>query len=183
MVTVLLLGQLGELFGHEWNLDIRSPIEAIRAISCQSEGFTNYINSTQQYELIVDRKGAEFDLNCQILESITIAPYIQGAGDAGGRILTGVALLGASLIFPGALLGISSATIGLFGASMILGGIVELLSDQKDGSQESFLFDASGVSRAVQGAPIPILFGERFISPIPISVAVDNENISVDFRP
>lgn len=182
MVSILLLGKLGELFGREWNLDIRSPIEAIRAINAQVEGFANYLNSTQEYEIIADDFGDDFDLNCQI-RSLTICPVISGTGGAVGRIITGAALLGASLIFPGAILGISSATIGLFGASMIFGGVVELLSDQKDGNQESFLFDASGVSRAVQGAPVPVLFGKKIIAPVPISVLVDNENISVDFVP
>ena len=39
MVNVCLLGKLGDLFGREWQLDIRSPIEAIRAINAQIDGF------------------------------------------------------------------------------------------------------------------------------------------------
>lgn len=179
MIKVFLLGELGKLFGEEWELFVRTPIEAIRAIHAQVEGFANHLNSTQSYELIVDDLGSDFRLDSHVRESVTITPVIAGAGGTTGRILMGAALLGASLIFPGAILGVSSATIGLFGASMIFGGIIELLSDQKDGSQESFLFDASGVSRAQQGSPVPILFGERLINPIPISVRVDNENIAV----
>ncbi len=182
MVNVCLMGALGELFGKSWRLDVRSPVDAIRAINAQSDGFANYLKSNQLYELIIDDRGNDFTLECQIVESMTICPTISGAG-AVGRILTGVALVGASLIFPGAILGISSATIGLFGASMIFGGVVELLSEQKESNGESFLFDASGVSRAIQGAPVPILFGTRIISPIPISVLVENENVSVDFVP
>lgn len=182
MINVCLMGELGNLFGKDWQLDIRSPIEAIRAINAQVDGFFQYLNNNQEYELIVDDRGNDFDLDCYVSKSITFCPVIGGAG-AVGRIITGVALLGASLIFPGAILGLSSATIGLFGASMILGGVTELLSEQQEHSQESFLFDASGASRAVQGAPIPILFGTRIISPVPISVLVDNENISVDFVP
>jgi predicted phage tail protein len=182
MVSIYLLGKLGELFGNEWKLDISTPVEAIRAINAQIDGFANYLNNNQEYELIVDDCGNDFNLNCQAIESITICPHISGAS-AVGRILTGAALLGASLIFPGSILGLSSATIGLFGASMIFGGVVELLSEQTNNSTDSYLFDASGVARAVQGAPVPVLFGERIISPIPISVLVDNENISVNFTP
>jgi predicted phage tail protein len=183
MVDVYLMGRLGELFGNHWRLDIITPTEAIRAINAQSIGFANYLNSTQEYELVVDDRGNDFDLNCYIDRSMTICPIIAGAGGAIGRIIVGAALLGASLVFPGAILGVSSGMIGLYGASMILGGVVQLLSDQNENSEESFLFDASGVSRAVQGAPVPVLFGERIISPVPISVAVDNENISVNFVP
>jgi predicted phage tail protein len=183
MINVCLMGALGDLFGANWRLDVRSPVDAIRAINAQVEGFANYLNSNQLYEIIVDDRGDDFSLESSIAESMTICPTIAGAGGAVGRILTGAALLGASLIFPGAILGISSATIGLFGASMILGGVVELLSEQKESNGESFLFDASGVSRAIQGAPVPILFGTRIISPIPISVLVENENVSVDFNP
>lgn len=186
MINVCLMGVLGDLFGRSWRLDVRSPVEAIRAINAQVDGFANYLNSNQLFEVILDDRGDDFSLECRIVESLTICPTIAGAGGASGvigRILAGVALVGASLIFPGAILGISSATIGLFGASMIFGGVVELLSPQESGSGESFLFDASGVSRGVQGAPVPILLGTRIISPIPISVLVENENVSVDFAP
>lgn len=183
MINVCLMGALGDLFGTNWRLDVRSPVEAIRAINAQVDGFANYLNSNQLYEIIVDDRGDNFSLESSIVESITICPTIAGAGGTLGRIITGVALLGASLIFPGAILGLSSATIGLFGASMILGGVVELLSEQKESKGESFLFDASGISRAVQGAPVPILFGTRVISPIPISILVENENVSIDFVP
>lgn len=183
MINICLMGALGQLFGESWRLDVRSPVEAIRAINAQVDGFANYLNSNQLYEIIVDDRGDDFSLESGIAESMTICPTIAGAGGTWGRILTGAALLGASFFLPGSVLGISSATIGLFGASMILGGVVELLSEQKQGNQESFLFDASGVSRAIQGAPVPILFGTRIISPIPISVLAENENVSVDFNP
>lgn len=182
MVNVYLFGQLGELFGREWKLNVRSPDEAIRAIAAQIDGFVEYLNSNQEYVLDVDGQGSITEPCAQAIDWISIAPYIAGSG-AEGRILTGAALLGASLIFPGAILGFSSATIGLFGASMIFGGVLELLSEQNESNGESFLFDASGVSRAVQGAPVPVLFGTRLISPIPISVLVDNENISINFVP
>jgi predicted phage tail protein len=174
LIDVKLLGHLGQTFGESWQLDIQTPVEAIRAIAAQSIGFVEHLNTRQAYEIVVDGDD-NFDLNSRVSSSITICPYVGGSG-AVGRIILGVALIGASLLIPGAILGVSSTTVGLFGVSMILGGITELLSPQESQSESenSYLYDASGVSRAVQGAPVPILFGERIISPVPISVLVDN---------
>jgi predicted phage tail protein len=175
LVKITLLGHLGQVFGKEWSLSVRSPVEAIRAIAAQSPGFVDYLNTEQAYEVIVDN-GDDFVLDSRIQQSMTICPHIAGSG-AVGRIILGVALLGASLLIPGAILGVSSTTIGLFGASMILGGITQLLSPQEQNDsegKESFLYDASGVSRAVQGAPVPLLYGDRIFAPVPISVVVDN---------
>jgi predicted phage tail protein len=175
LIKISLLGQLGQLFGKTWNLDVQTPAEAIRAIAVQTPGFADYLNTNQEYEVIVD-DGDDFVLESQINRTISFCPYIAGSG-AVGRIILGVALIGASLLIPGGILGVASTTIGLFGASMILGGITQLLSPQEQNDsegKESFLYDASGVSRAVQGAPVPLLYGERIFAPVPISVVVDN---------
>ena len=84
-----------------------------------------------------------------------------------------------------AILGISSLSIGLVGASLIYGGVSSLLSakptDQKN--QNSFVLDASGQPRSYQGDPIPVLFGDWWIeNPPVISLWLDTENIPVDWQ-
>jgi predicted phage tail protein len=186
MVIVWLIGTLGNKFGHEWRLDIHSPGEAIRAIASQVDGFAEYLNQSQTgYELVLDGSPIdETQLDRGIRETLSIVPVIAGSGATASRIIGGAVLLGASFFLPAAgVLGISSVNLGLFGASMIAGGIVDLLSPDKPGNQDSFLVDGASINRAVQGSPVPVLFGERFIQPLPISIWVDNENINVDFVP
>ena len=43
MRKVYLEGVLGDKFGHEWNLDVASPTEALQAIAVQRQGFKQYL--------------------------------------------------------------------------------------------------------------------------------------------
>ena len=44
MRKVYLEGVLGDKFGHEWNLDVASPSEALQeAIAVQRQGFKQYL--------------------------------------------------------------------------------------------------------------------------------------------
>ena len=190
LVTVKLIGVLGKLFGYEWSLDIRNPAEAIRAIAAQVDGFAEYLESSNNKGLVYRVTVDEEDIDEQrfyhpIRQSLSIAPVIAGAG-AIGRILAGVLLVGLAFVLPGIGLGFAASTIGAFGVSLISGGIVELLSpqsDDKNTDQGSFLSDGAQLTRAYQGQPVPVLFGERFIQPIPISIFVQNEDIAVNFVP
>lgn len=187
LVTVNLVGKIGELFGYQWELAIRSPAEAIRAISSQIEGFTEFLNTSHHrgigYQVLIDEQEiAEEMISYPAKQSITIIAIITGSGDASTRIIAGVALLAISFALPGIGLGFASTAIASFGISLIAGGITELLSPQNE-KEESYLSDGSQVTRAYQGQPVPVLFGTRYISPVPISVWVDNENIRLDFVP
>lgn len=191
LVTVNLIGELGKLFGRVWTLDIRNPAEAIRAIAAQVEGFAEYLENSSNkglvYRVTVDEEDIDEEkIYHPIRQSLSIAPIIHGAG-AVGRILTGVALLGLAFVLPGIGLGFAASTIGAFGVSMIAGGIVELLSPQStqndNNDQSSYLSDGASLTRAYQSQPVPVLFGSRFITPPPISIWVDNENIPVNWQP
>jgi predicted phage tail protein len=171
LITVQLIGTLGDRFGSNWNLDIATPSEAIRAIAYQIPEFAAYINSHDYYQVLIDGQQIDVEgLDYRIKSDLVIAPAMVASG-AAARIITGVALLGASFFMPAALLGISSLTIGLFGASMIAGGIVDLLSPQPDPERSNANLIAQ--SEAVQGRSVPVLFGTRYIKPPVISSWLD----------
>lgn len=189
LVKVKLLGVLGKKFGREFELDIRTPAEAIRAIASQINGFAGFLESSESqglaYRVVtlcpegLDEQGLLLPIEGQRL---AIAPVVIGSG-AFGRILLGVALIGAAFLIPGGFLGLSATTIGLVGASLVLGGISELLTakpktpkDKKN--SESFLFDrAQEVGN--QGSPVPVLYGTRYIT----DLAVISSGLSVDEIP
>jgi predicted phage tail protein len=189
MITVSLYGGLEEWFGETVRIDARSPAEVIWALASQCEDFLQHIFDSAEegvgYRVIVD--GGEIDpngLELPIIKSVSIAPAVAGSGDV-GRIILGAVLLVGSFFLPVAILGISSLSVGLVGASLIYGGVSSLLSakptDQKN--QNSFVLDANGQPRSYQGDAIPLLFGDWWIeSPPVISLWLDTENIPVDWQ-
>ena len=177
MVKIRLLGELGEKFGREFDLEISTPREAIKAIGYQIDGFFDYLISSAEhgvgYRVIVPAS-IEGLLENQLEDRfsggyLTISPEI-AQGGAVGRILLGVILIGVSFFLPGAILGISSLTIGLAGAALVLGGIATLLTpreEPKSSGQTTFgAFQSDGTS---QGKCMPLRYGEGWCQLLRIS--------------
>ena len=126
-----------------------------------------------------------------ISQRLVLAPVPVGRGGV-GKVVAGVALVafavvtaGAGLI-PGLGLGFGASTaigIGAIGASMIFGGVAELLtptpkmpnvkfgglsSGRNQAEQlNSFTFDKSNANTS-QGEVVPVLYGERIIGALPV---------------
>jgi len=183
LVTIKLLGELGRKFGREWNLDVETPAEAIRALSVlTSYSFRQYLadNEGAAYRVVTgDAKGCsieELHLPC---DRLIIAPVISGQGGGFGRVLLGGALLGASFFMPATIsifgASITSMSVGLLGASMILGGVHQMLSPQPKmpkreeiEKKNSFLFsNTADVGDA--GLPVPIAYGTILLADPPIA--------------
>jgi predicted phage tail protein len=123
------------------------------------------------------------------LQDIKIVPVVAGAG-AVGRILAGVALIALSFaIIP---LGIAAAGSGIatmvggIGASLVLGGVAQLLTpapqipsgfnSEKD-PRKSYSF--SGVQNTSrQGVPVPIVYGETLVGAVVISAGIDTVQVT-----
>ena len=90
MKKVILEGQLGEKFGSEWNLDVRSPAEAMHAIMSQRPGMRQYLAESegiQGYEVLVDGASIE-DENELLINNpgqggYTFVPVIGGSKSSG----------------------------------------------------------------------------------------------------
>lgn len=65
MKTIFLHGKLGELYGKEWELDVKTPAEAARAINSNKPGFIDYLcekyRDGLEYKLKVGEKFIEED--------------------------------------------------------------------------------------------------------------------------
>lgn len=187
--TVILEGVLGERFGREWHLHIRSPIEAVRAIAHQVDGFAEFLATSAdrgiEYQVFADDP-----LGCDeetviypcAADVVTIAPVIAGGGGSAGiRIIVGAVLIGLAVFSGGtSILGLSAMTVGLMGASLVLSGISQLLTptpEQPDETerQTSSIIDSANRTTD-QGKPVPVPFGRRrFDLRIVLSAAVDVE--------
>jgi predicted phage tail protein len=129
----------------------------------------------------------------------SIAPVLAGAGQGFGRVLAGIGLvalaivagpaaggflgLGAGLAGGAGLIGGTAAVaLGGIGASLILGGVAQMLSPQPDISAlqrgkeaarlESFSFSGI-VNTSQQGMPVPIVYGRAFVGSAVLSSGLD----------
>lgn len=163
MKKVILRGELGKKFGRVHNFDLSTPGEAIRALCANFEGFQRELCEAGErgigyiVQIGKDAMGSldEIEYPTGQSEAISITPVLQGAGGGAGKIIAGVALVAAAIVFAplgAGFLGLGAgATAGAFtlgaaastaagyvGAALILGGTSQLLSPTISDSPGTF---------------------------------------------
>lgn len=183
MVEVKLGGYLKQ-FGRSHKFMVSSGREAIKALCKQVKGFEHALS-------VAHLKGFRFaifngkhnikdpeELNLGSKDVMRIIPILEGSKRA-GLFQT---LLGAVVIVIGAFAGFNPA-IMMAGASMMLGGVVQMLAPQPGGlktksdadNQASYAF-GSPVNTTAQGSPIGVLYGEREVGGAVISAGIVAED-------
>lgn len=143
MVTIRLLGEAGRRFGRCFQLAVKTPAEAVRALCVQMPELRQYmVYSGEQgiaWRVVTDHaEGLDEDqLMWPMSKRLVLAPIPAGKG-AVGRIVAGVALVAVSVLFlPGAALAgalgfsIGGQAVGVaasIGLSMVFGGVAQLLT-------------------------------------------------------
>ena len=135
MRKVYLEGVLGDKFGHEWNLDVASPSEALQAIAVQRQGFKQYLIDAADslaYEIVFGDKelkkpdGVQIDLDMvhpvPVGMPMHFVPVVEGSKSRGLAILTGLALIAVTGGF---------AAIGIGGSSTLTAGMAQNASTMK----------------------------------------------------
>lgn len=156
--TVRLLGDLGERYGSEHKYhDLRSPADAIKLLCINSPAFQKELVEAHQhgiaYTLVQAGEFLDYeDLNLPLGQNdLVLTPVVAGSGGGVGKIVLGVALVAAAIVFApagAAVLGIAGAgggvataagftlgiaaanAIGAIGVSLILSGTAQLLAPQ-----------------------------------------------------
>ena len=225
--TVRLLGDLGERYGvkHEYH-NLRTPAEAIKLLCINKPELMKELAEAHGHGIGYRMIQAGTDLDYAELKlpigsnDLILVPVVVGSGDGGtSKILAGVGLVALSFLLPGAgLFGATSAfgvgalttaagsatlatTLGTalsaIGASLILGGVAEMLSPQPviptlggrgrmeststDGPQsvtrgtdgkQSYLYTGAANTIGV-GATIPVAYGEVLIGSNLLSANVE----------
>ena len=187
---IKLYGKLAKFVGHRvLEADVATAAEAVRFLVANWPELEAHMTD-QHYRVSVGK----YDLDLEELHHpagaapISFVPVIAGAG-AVGRILAGIALIALSfLIIP---LGIAAAgagiatAVGLAGASLLLGGVAQLLTptpkvtqgaDGQDDPRKSYSF--SGIQNTSrQGVPVPIVYGETLVGSVVISAGIDTVQV------
>ena len=204
MKVVKVYGALRERLGGQgtFELDVKTPAEAIRALCANFEGLAAwFINSGDEgiaYKVFVG-KDPVYEDSLERLnypwsdkEVFKISPVMVGAGGNRGiiGIIIGAALItlafttggiGASLAagtgFTGVKVASRAVSAATIGASLVLGGVADLLSPAPTQSETpdpvtngSF----SGIDNvSFQGAPVPICYGKCFVGSAIMSAGLD----------
>ncbi len=187
--TIKLYGKLGALFGREHRLAVNSPAEAVRALCAMKPGFEKFLMEAKDNGFGFVVLAGNRQLREEQLRDLTgndpirIAPMVLGGKAGVVQVILGVVLIvvGALIqwfVFDGAPNPISNYLYGM-GISMIVGGIIQMLSPHPKGkssgdsadSTPSYAFNGS-VNTMAQGYPVPIAYGEGFWGSAVISAGI-----------
>ncbi len=144
MVTIRLLGEAGRRYGRRFQLAVKTPAEALRALCLQIPGLRQYLLESGEkgisWRVVTDHaQGLDEDqLLWPLSKRLVLAPLPAGRGGV-GKIVAGVALVALAIfVLPGALIGLGTlgtiglgafaAPVGAIGVSLIFGGVAELLT-------------------------------------------------------
>lgn len=196
LTTIRLYGALGARFGRVHKLAVQTSVEAVKALCINLDGLESYLMNAKKNGMTFavfrgkrnigmdDFKGLGGD------SDIRIAPMMEGAKKAG----IFQTILGAVMVIAGVIIGVATNWTGagltfgaglvMSGASMMAGGIYQMLSPQPKGLQSrddpdnkpSYAFGGA-VNTLAMGNPVAILYGEREIGGAIISAGIVAEDI------
>lgn len=196
--TLTLDGRMAKKFGKRHQYHVADLREMLRAMCSQVPGFKKYMSEAHmkgiRFAFFSGKSNIgleEFDMTLGS-DTYRISPIIEGAKNAGvfQVVIGAVALVaafftaGASLAAWGAAMsaGAITATTVLtgIGVSMMLGGVVQLLTPQPSfntgassstDNKPNYAF-GSPVNTVAMGYPVPVLYGEREIGGAIISAGM-----------
>lgn len=198
MVTIRLLGEVGRRFGRRFQLAVKTPAEALRALCVQIPELRQYLLESGEkginWRVVTDHALGldEEQLLWPMSKRMVLAPIPAGRG-ATGKIIAGVALVALAILVPGIGGGVAatifgtkfsalSLAIGTTGLSFLFGGVAQLLTPTPkmpnvDGGitggrnkedQLNSFTFDKSNANTVQGEVVPVLYGERIIGSLPV---------------
>ena len=199
--TIKLTGILGRKFGRIHHLAVDSPAEAVRALSAIKQGFRAFLERSHLdgfgYKVLIekmaintDSAGTDLHMQHGVNAVFTFAPRPTGAKSGLGQIILGVALVAAAFWTAGwSLSGLMASTaakgVAMFGASLFLGGVTQMLSpavkasaSESDANKPSYIFNGA-VNTTSQGQPVPVLYGRMMVGSAVVSAGLTSKDIPI----
>lgn len=192
---IKLYGDLAEFVGvKEIETEAHTIADAVKCLIGNYPQAENYMMD-KSYKVIVNEKPRTLEeIHFPTGQSdIKIVPVISGKGRGFGRIILGAALIGIGMASGGitfssffnpavipyapgfASAGLMTKATITIGASLVLGGVSQMLTPLPDDTTEepnSFQFN-SPANTSVAGLPVPILYGERMVGSVVISAGIN----------
>lgn len=183
--TMRLKGIMAKKFGAVHRFHVADLLELIRAMCSQVPGFKKYVSNAHlngvRFAFFSGKENIglqEFDM-CSAAAEFEMEPVIEGSKRGGLlQVVIGAVALVAAYFTAGASIaafgltaaGVSTALTGL-GISMLLGGVVQMLTPQpkynvgassSTDNKPNYAFGAP-VNTVAMGYPVPVLYGQREI--------------------
>ena len=195
-----------------FQFDVDTPAQALKALCVNFPGLEKWLMDSEAdgigFRVTVGRDKITQESPEGLImpwserEVFSITPVIVGAGQGFGQVLAGIGLIALSFLLPGAglfgatsLFGAAAATAGTagvlttigtaisgIGASLILGGVAQMISPQptmgnltsgrEAARLESFTFSGI-VNTSKQGLPVPVAYGRLYVGSAVISSGLD----------
>lgn len=197
LVKVHLHGELGAKYGSLFELEVRTSIEAVRALTVNLPSSFRKEFAEQAWVIKVGQKlsalcEAELPVSsCQ--GEVHFIPAVSGAKDADDQILLGVGLIALAVIGIPALAGAKYAALKGFaafaaqtsmqiGVGMALSGIAAQIMAPEDPNaretpQSRTTNEFNGpVNTMAQGRCVPVGYGRRIVGSHCISASISNED-------
>jgi predicted phage tail protein len=182
---IKLYGRLAKFIGKRvLRAEVASTAEAVRFLLANWPELERHMRDQHYRVSVGDYELSEDELGHPVgQQEIKFVPVVTGAG-ATGRIIAGIALVAVGLFVPGiGALGVQ-LLVGV-GASLVLGGVAELLTptpkvpqgpDTQDDPRKSYSFSSiQNTSR--QGTPVLICYGEIYVGSVVISGGIDTVGV------
>lgn len=179
MARICLYGDL-QRFGRRTDLSIKTAAEGVYALAMQIPGFRQRMNEGWYQIRIAGEDVSADNLTARLHEPlpagavIHIVPRMEGAKSGGvfQVVLGAVAIVAAFWTGGASMAAWGALSTGLFtaGASMMLGGVAQMLTPQPkapsmhsadNGKQNTYF--SSLENMVAQGNPVPVLYGEMKI--------------------
>ena len=198
----MLYGFLGKKYGKVHRFKAHNILRVFQLLTANFPTFRRDVIDGGAYKILI---GGKQDIGEENLidpvsdkETIRIIPIVQGSGDnPTTRIIIGAAIMyfsygaasaqGAAVAAGGAgtATGVAATMAYSFGASLVLGGIYQLLfpapkienTDRPD-RKASFIFNGA-VNTAAQGNPVPVCYGQLIVGSQVISAGLSTQDIPV----
>jgi predicted phage tail protein len=207
---IYLHGALRERFGGHFALAVETPRETVRALCAVLPDFRHAIEQGE-WRLVVRRPGKsaiplDIDgLGWRLRKGhLHIVPAASGSGGRGvGKAIIGVALIAAAFAIPAAVgasagmatslfgpvagISISYSNVALFGVSLLLSGVAQMLSPQPkptgqfqgaDARPSYLITGPQNIAR--QGVPVPLAYGQCMIGSVLVSAGLRAEEYGTE---
>ena len=195
---IKLYGRLAKFVGQRvFEADVVSAAEAVRFLLANFPQLEKHM-ADQYYRVSVGKYALTLDElhDPAGQQEIKIVPVLAGAGGATGRIIIGALLVVGAFFTGGATIGLLglaapvavSTVLASVGASLILGGVAQLLTPTpkinapgtpQDNNDPRKSYSFSGIQQTSrQGVPVPIVYGETVVGSVVVSAGIDTVQVA-----
>jgi predicted phage tail protein len=195
---IKLYGRLAKFVGQRvFEADVASAAEAVRFLLANFPQLEKHM-ADQHYRVSVGKYALRLDElhDPAGQQEIKIVPVLAGAGGATGRIIIGALLVVGAFFTGGATIGLLglaapvavSTVLASVGASLILGGVAQLLTPTpkinapgtpQDNNDPRKSYSFSGIQQTSrQGVPVPIVYGETVVGSVVVSAGIDTVQVA-----